>query len=84
MKKIKQETDIPWKYILGKYFKSFLELCWPDRAKEVNWAKKPKFLDKELIKITKEAATGNRVVDKLVEVELLDGNHCCILIHLEI
>lgn len=59
-------------------------MCWPDRAKEVNWAKKPKFLDKELIKITKEAATGNRVVDKLVEVELLDGNHCCILIHLEI
>lgn len=60
MKKIKQETDIPWEYILGKYFKSFLEFCWPDRAEEVNWAKKPKFLDKELIKITKEATIVNR------------------------
>lgn len=57
MKKITKETDAPWKYILGKYFKPFMELCWPDRAKEVNWTKKPKFLDKELIKITKEAAT---------------------------
>lgn len=84
MKKIKKETDAPWKYILGKYFKSFVELCLPNRAKEVNWTKKPKFLDKELIKITKEAAVGNRVLDKLVEVQLIDGNHCFILIHLEI
>ena len=84
MKKLKQETDTPWKYILSKYFKSFLELCYPERAKEVNWAKKPKFLDKELVKVAKEAATSNRVVDKLIEVELLAGTRCCILIHLEL
>ena len=82
--KFKQETDLPWKYILNLYFKSFMELCWKDRAKEINWGKKPKFLDKELIKITKDAAIGNRVVDKLIEVELINGNRCCILIHLEI
>ena len=83
-KKPRQETDLPWKYILSKYFKSFMEFCWANRASEINWKKKPKFLDKELIKITKEAATGNRVVDKLIEVELIDGNRCCILIHLEV
>jgi hypothetical protein len=61
-----------------------MELCWPNRAKEINWNKKPKFLDKELIKITKDAATGNKFVDKLVEVELIDGNHCAILLHIEV
>lgn len=84
MKKFTQETDAPWKYILNKHFKSFMELCWPNRAKEINWNKKPKFLNKELIKITKEVAIGNRVVDKLIEVELTDGDPCCLLIHLEL
>ena len=58
---IRQETDLPWKYILNLYFKAFMELCWPNRSQEINWARKPKFLDKELIKITKDAATGNKV-----------------------
>jgi hypothetical protein len=61
-----------------------MELCWDERSKEINLNKKPKFLDKELIKITKEAVTGNRVVDKLIEVELINGSRCCILIHLEV
>lgn len=82
--KPKQETDLAWKWILSLYFKQFMELCWEQRAKEINWNKKPKFLDKELIKITKDAATGNRVVDQLIEVELIDGHRCCVLIHLEI
>ncbi|MGD0466204.1 MAG: hypothetical protein ABSA84_05860 [Gammaproteobacteria bacterium] len=82
--KNRQETDLPWKYILSLYFKPFMELCWQKRATEINWNKKPRFLDKELIKITKDAATGNRVIDKLIEVELIDGNRCCILIHLEV
>ena len=82
--KPRQETDLPWKYILSLYFKSFMELCWANRASEINWKKKAKFLDKELIKITKDAATGNKVVDQLIEVELINGNRCCILIHLEI
>lgn len=60
-----------------------MEFCWEQSAKEINWNKKPKFLDKELIKIAKVAATGNRVVDQLIEVELIDGNRCCVLIHLE-
>jgi len=66
--KNRQETDLPWKYILSLYFKPFMELCWQKRATEINWNKKPRFLDKELIKITKDAATGNRVIDKLIEV----------------
>ena len=80
----RKETDTPWKYILSKYFRPFMELCWADRSTEVNWSKKPKFLDKELVKIAKEAVTGNRVIDKLIEVELIDGKRCCILIHLEV
>ena len=83
-KKLKQEIDEPWKWILSLYFQQFLELCWPVRAKEVNWNRKPRFLNKELIKIAKEAAIGNRVVDKLIEVELVSGDRCCILIHLEL
>jgi hypothetical protein len=80
----RQELDAPWKYILNKYFRSFMELCWPIRAKEINWGKKFKFLDKELIKISKEATIGNKVVDKLIEVELINGDYCCVLIHLEL
>ena len=82
--KNRQEIDAPWKYILNEYFRSFMELCWPIRAKEINWDRKPKFLDKELIKIAKEAVVGNRVVDKLIEVELINGDRCCVLIHLEL
>ena len=82
--KNRQEIDAPWKYILNEYFRSFMELCWPVRAKEINWNRKPKFLDKELTKIAKEAAVGNRVVDKLIEVELINGDRCCVLIHLEL
>lgn len=82
MKNLTKETDAPWKYILSKYFKSFLELCWPERANEVNWNKKPKFLDKELVKIAREGNIGNRVVDKLIELELLSGDRCCIILHL--
>ena len=84
MQELKKETDAPWKYILSKYFKSFMELCWPERAIEVNWTKKPKFLDKELVKIAREGNIGNRVVDKLIEVELLSGDRCCIILHLEV
>ncbi len=80
----RKEKDSAWKWILSLYFRQFMELCWKERAKEINWNKKPKFLDKELMKITKDAAIGNRLVDKLIEVELINGNLCYVLIHLEI
>jgi hypothetical protein len=71
------ELDSPWKMILNAY-------CWPERHADINWTKKYKMLDKELIKITRNAPVGNRIIDKLVEVTLKNGEEAFVLVHLEV
>ncbi|MBF0110070.1 MAG: cytosolic protein [Magnetococcales bacterium] len=78
------EYDSPWKEILKAYFNDFLEFFLPEAHDGIDWQCAPEFLDKELDRITREAESGNRRVDLLVRVWLLDGDELWVLIHVEI
>src|SRR5215467_6208396 len=82
--KQKMESDHPWKEVLDVYFKQFLEFFWKDYYEEVDWTKGYRSLDKELIKISRNASIGNREADKLFEVHLKNGQKRLIFIHIEI
>ena len=84
MSQPKAEFDTPWKKILDIYFEDFVSYCWPDRHAQINWEKGYKSLDKELSKIARDAPITNRVVDKLMEVYLKNGESAYVLIHLEV
>jgi len=76
--------DSPWKEAIEHYFPEFMEFYFPDASAAIDWAKKYSFLDKELRAIVPEAEVSNRVVDKLVQVELLQGTEHWLYIHLEV
>ncbi|MEO5376206.1 MAG: hypothetical protein H7832_00245 [Magnetococcus sp. DMHC-6] len=78
------EYDSPWKEILKAYFKDFLAFFLSEAHDGIDWKRAPEFLDKELDRITREAESGNRRVDLLVKVWLLDGDELWVLIHVEV
>ncbi|MEO5372231.1 MAG: DUF4351 domain-containing protein [Magnetococcus sp. DMHC-1] len=78
------EYDSPWKEILRTYLKDFMGFFLPEAHADIDWQRTPEFLDKELDRITREAESGNRRVDLLVKVWLLDGDELWVLIHVEI
>ena len=78
------EYDSPWKEILDKYFDHFMQLCFPDLHSAIDWRTPAKMLDKEFQQIAQDSETGQRTVDKLVEVRLLSGELEWLLVHLEI
>ncbi len=78
------EYDSPWKEILDKYFQEFMQICVPELFQAIDWRVPPKMLDKEFQQIAQESETGQRTVDKLVEVRLLSGQLEWLLVHLEI
>lgn len=84
MAKNKSEFDGPWKDILDIYFEEFIAFCWPSKYHEIDWTKGFKMRDKELTKISRGTKTGRKVVDKLVEVYLKNGDSALILMHIEI
>lgn len=84
MSQPKAEFDTPWKKILDIYFEDFVSYCWPERHAEIDWEKGYKRLDKELSKIAKNAPVTNRIIDKLIEVCLKNGEEAYVLVHLEV
>ncbi|CAN2045015.1 hypothetical protein GMMP1_140060 [Candidatus Magnetomoraceae bacterium gMMP-1] len=42
------DFDSPWKNILNQYFEQFIKFFFPVIGMEIDWTKKPVFLDKEL------------------------------------
>ncbi len=78
------DYDNPWKEALRRFLRSFLRLCFPYVETALDWSRKPEFLDKELLQITRDAASGKRYVDLLVKVWLVDGVEEWILLHVEV
>jgi len=76
--------DSPWKEAIEHYFPEFMAFYFPDAYAAIEWAKKYIFLDNELRSIVPEAEVSNRVVDKLVQVELLQGTETWLYIHVEV
>ena len=78
------DYDSPWKEAIEVYFESFIEFCFPEIHKDINWSRGYESLDTELREVLRDAETGNRLADKLVKVYLNDGKEIVVLIHLEI
>ncbi|MDZ4852984.1 MAG: hypothetical protein SGI77_27165 [Pirellulaceae bacterium] len=78
------EYDSPWKEAIDEFFESFMAICFPPIHARIDWQTDPKMLDKELQQIAPESEIGVRVVDKLVEVQLISGTKEWILVHIEI
>ena len=83
-KRQNDEYDTPWKEILEASFKDFLAFFLPIAHDNIDWRRGYEFLDTELARITREAKIGNRRMDKLVKVWLLNGDERWVLIHVEI
>jgi hypothetical protein len=83
-RRMPDEYDSPWKEALDVYLRPVLEFCFPKVAAAIDWEVEPKFLDKELQEVTRDAALGEQRVDKLVQVQLRDGTQEWILVHIEV
>ena len=80
----KFDFDGAWKRAIEFYFERFMNFCFPNETKLIDWSKDFQFLDKELQKITRNSQTGKRHVDKLVKVTLINGEEEWLLIHVEV
>ena len=78
------DYDSPWKDVLDLFFEAAMEFFFPPAHAQIDWPRGYEFLDKELQKITADAAIGRRVVDKLVKVWLKTGQELWVLLHLEV
>ena len=80
------DYDSPWKEALALYFREFLQLLQPGLHHQIDWSVAPVFLDKELQAISRDAANGRRLADKLVLVRLtrIEAPELWLLIHIEV
>ncbi|MGA9382245.1 MAG: Rpn family recombination-promoting nuclease/putative transposase [Phormidium sp.] len=78
------EIDTPWKDILQLYFEEFILFFFPTAHGEIDWARAPEFLDKELQQVVRDAELGRRLADKLVKIYLRNGEEAWVLIHVEV
>ncbi len=77
-------ADEAWKHVLNVYFQQFMCFFYPDLAEKIDWAAGYEILDQELLKITSDSMISTRRVDKLIKVKSLDGQHCLVLLHIEV
>ncbi|MGH9840765.1 MAG: DUF4351 domain-containing protein [Blastocatellia bacterium] len=80
----RSEQDNAWKDLLDRYFPEFIAFFFPGIYEEIDWTRKPVFLDKELHKLGPAHVTGQRLADKLVKVWLKTGQELWVLLHTEI
>ena len=78
------DQDNAWKELLDHHFREFIEFFFPAIAAEINWTRKPVFLDKELPKLEPANTSGARIADKLAQVWRLDGGEIYVMLHSEI
>jgi len=78
------DHDSPWKEAIDHFFPELLSFYFPEAFKIIDWTKSIRFLDEELRSILPQAEHGKRIVDKLIEVHLLDGTETWFYIHLEV
>jgi len=72
------------KRAIEHYFPEFMAFYFPDAHAEIDWSKGYVFLDQELRAVVQDAELGTRVVDRLVRVNVLNGDENWIYIHVEV
>ena len=78
------DFDSPWKESIEKFFPAFMGFFFAEISQEIDWHKSVEFMDKELEKVTIDAELGRRYADKLVKVQLTNGESKFVLVHIEI
>jgi hypothetical protein len=82
--KSRADADSPWKLAFDLYFADFMNCCFPEIAKEIDWNKGYEFMDKEMQTITHNARIGRRTTDKLIKLWKKDQQEIFFLCHLEV
>jgi len=80
----RDDYDTPWKDVLDRWHRQFLEFFFPLAAADIDWSRGYEFLDKELQKVTRRAVVGRRHVDKLIKVWRRSGAETWVLIHTKV
>jgi len=78
------DQDSPWKDIIEALFKHFILFVSPEAYEEIDWSKRPKFLDKELRQVAPQFIVRKRIADILASVTLKDQTESWIVVHVEI
>jgi hypothetical protein len=76
--------DRPWKRILDRCFREFLELVLPDEARGIAWDLGYEMLDKELEALAGADEVQDRAADALIKVPLEAGGDVWVLVHVEV
>jgi flagellar biosynthesis/type III secretory pathway protein FliH len=85
--KKRNRYDSPWKRIINRHFRSFMDFFFPEVSQQINWNEKYRFMDKEMQSIqdpVDNSETGDRNADKLVELMLNNGKPANVMIHIEV
>jgi hypothetical protein len=82
------DFDSPWKEGLVEHLPRFFEFFFSEIFEDVDWNKRTRFLDKELLAVAPQKVGnkqgGQRVVDALVEISRKSGGRAWVLVHIEI
>ncbi|MYN44220.1 transposase [Pseudoduganella sp. FT93W] len=78
------DYDSPWKEVLVHYLPDFMAFYFPRAHAAIDWTRPFSFLDQELAALTVGAASGRRMLDKLVRVARADGAEQSLLLHVEL
>lgn len=80
----RDQYDSPWKDAIDQYFPEFEGFYFPYAHTEIDWSKEHVFLDQELRAVVQDAELGSRFVDRLVRVNVCNGDESWIYIHIEV
>ena len=80
----KSDQDSPWKEALEHYLEPAMVLLFPQIHAGIDWSQGYRFRDKELQQVVRDAESGRRYADKLVEVYTREGESTWILLHVEV
>ncbi|MBM7571409.1 hypothetical protein [Aquibacillus albus] len=78
------DYDGLWKQLIHELFEEFTLFFLPNLAEEINFSRKPDFLQQELFQEIVKEKKGKLVADQIVKVYLKSGEEKWILIHVEV
>jgi hypothetical protein len=78
------EHDSPWKDAIEGAFPEFMAFYFPAADAAIDWARPHTFLNQELRKVVRDAASGKKFVDVLVRVTGLDQAERLLYVHVEV
>jgi hypothetical protein len=78
------EHDSPWKDAIEGAFPEFMAFYFPAAHAAIDWTRAHTFLNQELRKVVRDAASGKKFVDVLVRVTGLDQAERLLYVHVEV